>query len=178
MGKFYLNKIPKGKRIKLIAEFYDAVNCLKNRDEIRLFFRDLLSPDEIAMLSRRIEVALLLKAGFTYREIGEALGVGADKILNVQRSLNVHGEGYDLVLKRLRKVLRKREKKKEKIIKEKTSLSPLAELKRRYPGYFLLVNLFDALDDWLDDDGKLNIEREIERKRKIRKQRTKKAKKR
>lgn len=170
MGKFYLNKVPKEKRIKLIAEFYDAVSCLKNREEVRLFFRDLLSPDEIAMLSRRIEVALLLRAGFTYREIGKALGVGADKILNVQRSLSIHGEGYGLVLKRLRKVLRRREKKKERIDKERISLSPLTDLKKKYSGYFLLANLFDELDTWLNDDGKLNIEREIELKRKIKKQ--------
>ncbi|RLC36586.1 MAG: hypothetical protein DRH33_06765, partial [Candidatus Nealsonbacteria bacterium] len=146
-------------------------------EEVRLFFRDLLSPDEIAMLSRRIEVALLLQAGFTYREIEEALGVGADKILNVQKSLSLHGEGYKLVLKRLRKILRKRERKKEKIKKEKTSFSPLTKLKKKYPGYFLLANLFDALDDWLNDDGKLNIEKSIESKRSVRKKESMKKRK-
>lgn len=117
MGKFYLNKLPKNQRIRIISEFYDAVSCIKNRDEARLFFRDLLSPDEIAMLVRRIEVALLLRAGFTYRDIEETLGVGMDKIVSVQQSLQRHGEGYKLIIKKLRKILRKREKKTRKKIK-------------------------------------------------------------
>lgn len=42
----------------------------------------------------------------------------------------------------------------------------LQNLKKRYPAHFLLFNLIDELNDWLDDDGKLNIEREIELRRK------------
>lgn len=178
MAKFYLNRLPEGERIKLIAEFYDAVNCLKKREEARLFFRDLLSPDEIAMLIRRVKVAFLLRAGFTYREIGEALKVGVDKIINVQKSLERHGEGYDIVLKRVRKILRKREKLGRKI--EKDQISPFPEwryLKRKYPLYFLLSNLVDEFEDWLDDDGRLDIEREIESRRKERNRRKKAAKK-
>lgn len=149
----------------MIAEFYDAVSCLKNREEARLFFKDLLSPDEIAMLVRRVEVALLLSAGFSYREIEEALGVGVDKITGVQRSMQRSGEGYKLVIKRLRKILRDREKKRARKEKEMSSLSPLGSLKKRYPGHFLLFNLIDELNDWLDDDGKLKIERQIEVRR-------------
>jgi len=93
MAKFYLNNLPKEQRIKMIAEFYDTIDCLSKRDEVRLFFRDLLSPDEIAMLVRRIEVAILLLAGFTIREVVDVLKVGADKVLRVRRSLGRHGGG-------------------------------------------------------------------------------------
>lgn len=167
MGKFYLNKIPKEKRVKLISEFYDAVSCLKNREEIRLFFRDLLSPDEIAMLVRRIEVSFLLRAGFTYQEIQNTLGVGADKIAYVQRTLTRHGEGYELIIERLRKVLRKKEKRAERAEKRQRSSFPgLDYFKKKYPGHFLLLNLIDELNDWLGDDGRLKIEQEIESRRK------------
>jgi TrpR-related protein YerC/YecD len=79
MGRFHLNKLPKEKRIQMIVEFYDVIASLKNREEIRLFFKDLLTPDEIATLMRRIEVATLLIAGYTYDQISNILGVGREK---------------------------------------------------------------------------------------------------
>jgi TrpR-related protein YerC/YecD len=167
MGRFAFQKLPKEERIKLIAEFYDAVSCLKNREEARLFFKDLLSPEEIAMLVRRIQVALLLRAGFTYKDIEKALGVGVDKISSVQRSIQRDGTGYEIVLKRLRKTLYAREKKEERKRKEHAGSFPdFAYLKKKYPLYFLISNLFDEFDEWMDDDGKLQLEKEIEEKRK------------
>ena len=103
MAKFYLNQLPEKERTKLIGKFYDAINCLKTREEVRSFFRDLLSPDEIAMLVRRIEVARFLRKGITYEEIRAKLGVGKDKVTNVQKSLSRHGEGYNLMIERLEK---------------------------------------------------------------------------
>lgn len=170
MGKFYLNKLPPKERIKLIAEFYDSINCLKSRNEVRLFFRDLLSPDEIAMLIRRVQVALLLQAGFTYHEIQDALRVGVDKIIAVQNSMTRHGEGYKFTIKRLRKIIKNREKKEERRKREQmVSFPGLDYLKRKYPTHFLLFNLIDELNNWLDDDGKLKIEREMEFRRRSKK---------
>ena len=73
MGTFHLNDLPKKKRIQMIGEFYDMIGSLKNRAEVRLFLKDLLMPDEIATLMRRIEVAVLLNAGFTYAQIRRSL---------------------------------------------------------------------------------------------------------
>jgi TrpR-related protein YerC/YecD len=150
MAKFSLNKLPKEKRIQMIAEFYDVINSLKNRKEVRLFFRDLLTPDEIAMLMRRIEVAALLLAGFTYEQIMELLGVGKDKINNVQKSLVRHGEGYKIVIKRLLQLRKSKIKKLKKI--EKTRHSYFENLKKDYPLYFLLFNLIDEIGDLLNEE--------------------------
>jgi len=156
MGKFYLNNLPKEKRIQMIAEFYDTINSLKNRKEVRLFFKDLLTPDEIAMLMRRVEVAALLLGGFTYSQIGELLGVGKDKIVNVQRSLTKGGDGYRISIKRLLQ-LRKNKIKKIKEV-EKNRRSTFANLKKRYSSYFLLFNLIDEIGDVLRNKKNKNKE--------------------
>jgi len=82
-------------------EFYDMVSSLQGKDEVRLFFADLLTLDEIAMLMRRIEVAALLRAGFSYEQITDVLGVGRNKITNVQHSLQRKESGYDIVIQKL-----------------------------------------------------------------------------
>lgn len=110
MGKFKLNNIPKKERIKLIGSFYDAINCAQNREELRFILRDLLTPDEIGMLAKRIEVALLLLEGQTFDQIVDDIKVSKDKINNVRHSLEIHGEGYKLIQKGLEKKNKKSNK--------------------------------------------------------------------
>lgn len=148
MSRFRLNKLPKEKRAQMIGEFYDIVDCLKDRREVRLFFKDLLTPDEIANLMRRIEVAVLLIAGFTYEQIAEILGVGKGKVANVQKVLSKGGEGYKFVIKRLLDKRKKKLKMRERV--QKLKESDFEKLKRRYPLHFLLFNLVDEIADSLD----------------------------
>jgi len=148
VGRFHLNKLPKEKRIQMIGEFYDVIDSLKDRKEIRLFFKDLLTPDEIATLMRRIEVAVLLTTGFTYDQIAQILGVGRDKVTNVQKSLNRSGEGYKIVIKRLLEKRKRKLKLQKK--REKTARSSFERLKQRYPLHFLLFNIIDEISESLE----------------------------
>ena len=150
MGTFHLNNLPKEKRIQMIGEFYDIIDSLRNRKEVRLFFKDLLTPDEIATLMRRIEVAVLLSANFTYDQISKILGVGRGKITNVQKVLMRNGNGYKIVIKRLLENRKRRLKIKKK--KEKAQRSSFERLKQQYPLHFLLNNLIDEISDALGDD--------------------------
>ena len=149
MGKFALNNLPKEKRIQMIAEFYDVIASLKNREEVRLFFRDLLSPDEIAMLMRRIEVMAMLLAGFTYDEISRVLGVGKSKINSVQKTLSRHGEGYRIAIRSLLKLRKKKIKRQKR--QERDRVSVFADFKKKYPLYFLLFNLIDEIGEYLEE---------------------------
>lgn len=149
MVTFHLNDLPKEKRIQMIAELYDVINSLKNRNEVRLFLKDLLMPDEIATLMRRIEIAVLLTTGFNYRQISEILGVGQTKISNVHKILQKEGNGYKLIIERLLKDRKKRLKIKN--MKEKDQ-SYFEVLKRKYPAYFALNILIDKVSEALDDD--------------------------
>ena len=135
----------------MIGEFYDMIDSLKDRNEVRLFFKSLLTADEIATLMRRVEIALLLSADFTYDAIEEMLRVGRGKITNVNKSLLQDDTGYGIIVKRLienRKVrLRKME------AAERDKMSPLAKLKKN-PRHALLANLLDAAISKLQENDK------------------------
>jgi TrpR-related protein YerC/YecD len=163
MGKFRAEKLSESERTELLREFYDALSCLKNRDEVKMFFRDLLTFDEMIMLIRRIQVALLLRAGYTYRDIEQALDVGGDKVTNVSRSLQRHGEGYRLIIARLRKKIKTREREtKRRQRRAQASFPNLQFIKNKYPAHFFLFNLIDEIGDALDDDGTLQREKNID----------------
>jgi len=91
MTTFHLNNLPKQNRIQMIGEFYDTIDSLKDRDEVRLFVKGLLTADEIANLMRRIEIAVLLSGNYKYKEIIKMLGVGNEKILENIRYLSEKG---------------------------------------------------------------------------------------
>lgn len=146
--------MPKEKRIQMIGEFYDIIDSLRNRNEVRLFLKSLLGPEEIAMFMRRIEIATLLSAKFKYADITKILGVGNDKISNVQRALQQDDNGYKIIIKRLIEERKQRLRNVKKENKDRADMSPLSEAKKRYPAHFLLPNLLDAVIEKLEEDDK------------------------
>ncbi len=154
MPIFHLNSLPKEKRIQMIGEFYDIIDSLKNRNEVRLFFKSLLTAEEIATLMRRIEISVLLSANFNYKKIAKILGAGNNKISNVQRSLQQDDNGYKIIIKRLIENRKQRLRRIKKEDKERTNMSPMSVVKKKYPAYFLLDNLLDAAIGKLDEDSK------------------------
>jgi len=162
MSYFKLNRLPKEKRIRMIGEFYDVVASLKNRKEVKEFFKDLLTPNELGNLMSRIEIALLLSLGFSYDEIYKFLGVGKDKILSVNRKLE-RGKGYKIAIQRLLEKRRKRkieEIKKQLRLARRTKPYNIEHLKKKYPLYFLISNLVDELADHLEAISKLKTPKE------------------
>ncbi len=153
MGVFYLNNLPKEKRIQMIAEFYDVIDFLRDRKETRLFLKDLLTGDEIASLMRRIEIAVLLKAGFSREKIKEILKTSNDKINKVQKVLTSEerGAGYNLIIERL---LNKRKERIKRIKKTRRDQSLSKRIKRNHYGIFLLENLLDDVFDNLKNEEK------------------------
>jgi len=159
MVTFHLNSLPKQNRIQMIGEFYDIIDSLKNREEVRLFIKSLLTADEIATFMRRIEIAVLLAGDYNYRQINRMLKTGCDKISRVQKSLNQDDSGYKIIVKRLienRKKRLKRIKKSEKDAVE--SLSPLNAIKNFSPANRILPDLLDAVIEKLEDDKDLEKE--------------------
>ena len=143
----------------MIGEFYDMIDSLKDRDEVRLFIKSLLTADEIATLMRRIEIAVLLSGKYTYNEISKLLGAGNGKITNVQKNLLQDDSGYKIIVKRLIENRKKRLKKIKKAEKEAVqSLSPLNAIKRYNPANRILPNLLDAVIEKFEDDKDLEKE--------------------
>jgi len=154
MVTFHLNSLPKQNRIQMIGEFYDMIDSLKNRNEVRFFFKSLLTADEIAMLMRRIEIAVLLQGGYNYRSINNIVGVGSDKISRVQKSLDQDDSGYKFIVKRLIENRKKRLKKIKNAEKEAGKNSAL----RKYPSARILPDLLDAVIEKFEDDKELEKE--------------------
>ena len=67
---------------------FDAILCLKNREECYRFFEDLCTVNELHSMSQRFEVAVMLKNRSTYLEVAEKTGASTATISRVNRSLN------------------------------------------------------------------------------------------
>ena len=91
------------KKIKseAVDSLFDAVLCLKTREECYSFFEDLCTVNELLSLSQRFEVASMLKKHKTYLEIAEQTGASTATISRVNRSLNYGNDGYDMVFGRM-----------------------------------------------------------------------------
>ena len=88
-------------KTEAVDSLFDAILCLKDREECYRFFEDLCSVNELLSLSQRFEVASMLKNRRTYLEIAEKTGASTATISRVNRSLNYGNDGYDMVLRRL-----------------------------------------------------------------------------
>ena len=83
---------------------YDALLCLKTREEVDAFLADLCTPSELRAFAERWEVARLLDAGGkSYREIAAEAHASPTTVVRVARSLKeMPHQGYRLVLDRLK----------------------------------------------------------------------------
>jgi TrpR-related protein YerC/YecD len=82
---------------------FDAILCLKNREECYRFFEDLCTVNELHSMSQRFEVAVMLKNRSTYLEVAEKTGASTATISRVNRSLNYGNGGYEVVFERMKK---------------------------------------------------------------------------
>ena len=80
---------------------FDAILCLKDREECYTFFEDVCTVNELLSLSQRFEVAKMLRDQKTYLDIAEKTGASTATISRVNRSLNYGNDGYDMVFHRL-----------------------------------------------------------------------------
>lgn len=89
-------------RTEAVESLFDAILCLKSREECCNFFDDLCTVNELLSMSQRFEVASMLKEHRTYLEIAEKTGASTATISRVNRSLNYGNEGYDIVFERMK----------------------------------------------------------------------------
>lgn len=88
-------------RTNAVDHLFDAVLCLKDKEECYSFFEDLCTVNEILSLSQRFEVASMLRNHNTYLEIAEKTGASTATISRVNRSLNYGNDGYEMVFGRM-----------------------------------------------------------------------------
>lgn len=88
---------------RMLDDVYQAILNLKNLDEARRFFRDILTREEIAEMARRWQVVRLVDREIPYRTIAEKTGVSTATITRVAHWLRDGMGGYRLILDRLNK---------------------------------------------------------------------------
>ena len=91
----------KNLRNEAVDQLFDAILCLKDREECYIFFEDVCTINELMSLSQRFEVAKMLREQKTYLDIAEKTGASTATISRVNRSLNYGNDGYDMVFSRM-----------------------------------------------------------------------------
>jgi TrpR-related protein YerC/YecD len=137
-GKVRYSELSNFQKKKYLGEFYSMVAMLRSRDEVKKFFKDLLTLSEVVMVSRRIQIAKLLLKGNTYEEIREDMKVSAATIAQVEKWVNNGFGGYKEIIKRYNK-------KNARFEAKKIPAAPfsLGHIRRKYPLHFLLLNLLE-----------------------------------
>ncbi len=79
---------------------FEAILALKNSDEAKLFFRDLLTDKEIIEFSTRWQVAQMLAKKVPYSQIEEETGFSSTTVARVSKWLQSGVGGYKLMLDR------------------------------------------------------------------------------
>lgn len=80
-----------------------AFLSLHNEEEMKAFFRDLMTEKEIAEFDMRWEVAKMLDEGKTFAEIEQTLGITAKPITRVNKWLKEGCGGYKMMIDRVKK---------------------------------------------------------------------------
>ena len=136
-GKVKYNQLTEFEKKKFLGEFYTMVSSLRSRDEVKSFFKDLLTLSEVVMISRRLQIAGMLLEGQTYEEIKRILKTGLDTIGQVDRWLNNGFGGYKKIIERHKK----KQLAKKDYLSEGIAPFSISHIRKKYPLHFLLLNL-------------------------------------
>lgn len=89
-------------RKEAMDHLFDAILCLRDREECYTFFEDVCTVNELFSIAQRFEVAHMLREQKTYLDIAEKTGASTATISRVNRSLNYGNDGYDMVFERFK----------------------------------------------------------------------------
>jgi TrpR-related protein YerC/YecD len=140
MSKVNPKSLDKKMKMKYMDLLWTSIANLETRDEVKTFFKDLLSESEAIMLARRIEIARYLLEGWSYDKITQELNVGKDTIVRVQVWLSSGFGGYEKAIEGFEKEMKNRTD------RYHGSFEPYSFewIRRKYPLHFLLFNLLST----------------------------------
>lgn len=88
-------------------DLLDAFLSLENKDELKAFFRDLMSERDLREFAMRWEVAKKLDAGVPYTQIQEEWGgeevISSNTIAKINKWLKEGCGGYKMMIERFKK---------------------------------------------------------------------------
>ena len=82
---------------------YEAVCCIKSKEEFYNFCEDLCTITELQAMAHRFAVAKMLTEGYTYQDIGEKTGASTATISRINKCLGYGADGYNVIISRMSK---------------------------------------------------------------------------
>ncbi|NDY70835.1 transcriptional regulator [Desulfobacter hydrogenophilus] len=77
--------------MRIDQELLEVILSIKNKDELEIFFEEILTPAELSDLSLRWKLLKDLHAGITQRKIAEKYGISLCKITRGSKVLKKNG---------------------------------------------------------------------------------------
>lgn len=112
MPRFSIYTDPK-KLATFIHRFWDAITLIEDRGEAIAFLKDLLTPTEVRMLAKRLQIADMLAKGYRYEDIKTHVRATVQTISHMNNKLNYGEDGLIKILKKLEKIDKSRQDKLE-----------------------------------------------------------------
>lgn len=100
MAKFPPRPIAPVAAQQLLVELCRALAAMRSPNEMAHLIADLLGPEELTMIAKRLAVARQLITGVTYQHIEATLHVSHSTVARVNLWLRRAGEGYRLAVQR------------------------------------------------------------------------------
>lgn len=80
---------------------FETILNLKSKEECRAYLEDLCTVKELQDMAQRLDTAILLSKGYSYKRIMEQVDVSTATIGRVSKCLNYGAGGYRSVIGRL-----------------------------------------------------------------------------
>ncbi|MBP6930408.1 hypothetical protein KBB60_02285 [Patescibacteria group bacterium] len=157
MAKFRKHELSKKETEDLLLDFAAVLSNIKQPKEAVQLIRDLMSEQEARMFAKRLKIADLLLSGKNYFEISQNLKVSSSTIARVNAWLQASGEGYRLMIKRLK--TRRSDK------QYHPGVYDFSSIRRRYPAYYWPQALLEAVASSASNRQKQQIIRAMEKMR-------------
>lgn len=103
MSKLSLYSDPK-RLNQFIHRFWNAITLIEDRSEAISFLKDLLTPTEIRMLAKRLQIADMLAKGYKYEDIQNYVRATKQTVSTVNNKLNFGEDGLIKILQKLEKI--------------------------------------------------------------------------
>lgn len=81
---------------------FDTIVNLNTREECRAYLEDLCTVKELQDMAQRLDTAVLLSRGYSYKKIMEQVDVSTATIGRVSKCLNYGTGGYRSVIEKLK----------------------------------------------------------------------------
>lgn len=84
---------------KFVNELAEVIASLNGRGSALVFLKNILTPDELEEMSRRLQIFKLLAKGISQREVAKKLNVSIGTVSRGARELKYGEPGLEQILK-------------------------------------------------------------------------------